>query len=98
MKIIEKQIDRYYGKILDKMLLDETFWYNKDYDFKIQKDNNIIKLMTKRKEFNDSQYVLLVSISESYKLMAITQFNDIRKDIGERMKKYENWIKEGNKL
>ena len=54
--------------------------------------------MVKKKEFNDNQYVLLVSIGKSYKLMAITQFNDIKKDISKRMKKYENWIKEGNKL
>ena len=98
MKIIEKQIDHYYKSILDTMLLNETFWYSDDYDFKIQEDKNSIKLMVKKKEFNDNQYVLLVDIGKSYKLMAITQFNDIRKDISKRMKKYKNWIEEGNKL
>ena len=88
----------YFKSQLKKYLEDITFWYTDEYTFKIEENKKEMRLKIKKKEYDDDQYVLLGCWGNNYYLMGCVQIEYIRKDIEKKIKKYDKWVKEGNKL
>lgn len=91
MKIIDKYLDNYYSKKLEKYIYSELLeWF---IDNKFIYNDNHIQLLIKLPEYNDKQYQEILTFYKEEAIIHLCNQNELKKILKERIKNYFDMIK-----
>ncbi len=92
MKIIDRILDNYYSKKLEKYIYIELLVYLIDTKFVCNDDK--FQLLIKLPEYNDEQYQEILTFFKDEAIIHLCNQNEVKQVLKDRVKEYFKYVKE----